>query len=99
MAPNSESLAIPDSEVARLILGRDLQPATRDKLRARGEWPPCFYVAGRAYVLRSDIAAFLEAQKQRGQEQRAKRRQQSRAAINARWSRHRERIAAEETAS
>jgi hypothetical protein len=91
------SLAVLDNEVARLILGRDIQPATRDKLRSRGEWPPCFYVAQRAYVLRSDILEFLERAKQRSEEQRAKRREQSRNAINARWARHRERVGAEET--
>ena len=91
VSTTAASLAVPDGEVAKLILGRDLRPSTRDRLRVAGEWPPNFYVAGRAYVLRSDIEAFLSRVKEATDRKRASLSERGKRAVAARWNRARPR--------
>ena len=81
------SIAVPDAQTSKLILGHDLTKATRDRMRERGEWPPCFYVAGAAYVLRADIATFIEAAKGRAMDRHQESQARGRKAVAARWSR------------
>jgi hypothetical protein len=90
IADNPNSLAVPDSDVARLILGHDLHPNTKNRLRRNGKWPPAFYVAGRAYVLRSDIERFLAERRAAADEERKPRSEQARRAVATRWRRQRE---------
>jgi len=80
-------LSIPDTEVAHLILGRDLNRATRDRLRARGEWPPVTYVAGFAVVLTADLQTFLAQAKNATDAARAARQERGRRAVARRWER------------
>jgi len=66
------SIAVPDAEADRLILGRQLSYIVRKRLRDAGAWPPHFLLLGGPYVLRSDIEAFIAqrvaamAQRERG---------------------------------
>jgi len=86
---STTSLAVPDDEADILIIGRRLNKATRDKLRARGEWPPVFYVGRRAFVLRYDIETFLEQRKAAAAKVHAELSDRGRRAVETRWRRHR----------
>ena len=81
---NPASIAVPDPEVALVILGRQLTRGQRDKLRNRGEWPPiAFYIGRKAYVLRSDIETFIEARKAAAPEIHAQMSERGRQEVNA----------------
>ena len=86
-SPARAPLSIPDENVARVILGYDLHRSTRDRLRAKGEWPPLTYIAGHAVVLTADLHAFLDHAKNATDAARAARQDRCRRAVAARWER------------
>lgn len=78
-------LAIPDRDVAKYIIGRTLRDATRDRLRAKGEWPQHFFVGGRAFVLVKDIEDFLEKRRANRDADIARMKQRSNRANEAKY--------------
>ncbi|HVB14959.1 MAG TPA: hypothetical protein VNF04_00340 [Stellaceae bacterium] len=94
-APIPESsLAIPDAEVSKLILGREITAQTRDKLRRHGKWPKRFFVGARAYVLRADIEAFIRERQAAAENDADRFSIRGRRAVETRWARQRDREAA-----
>src|ERR1700761_4991382 len=80
-------LCVPDTEVARLILGRDLNQSTRNRLRARDEWPTVTFIAGFAVVTVEDLEPFLHRAKGATDAARAERQARGRRNIAKRWER------------
>jgi hypothetical protein len=79
-------LAIPDDEVGRLI-GLDVNPNIRARLRRKGQFPPNFFVGGRSLVLVADIDKFLAERRAAADAERARKSERMRKTINARWAR------------
>ena len=80
---------MPDSQVAHYLLGHPLNDARRNRLRARGEWPPVIYLAGEARVLLTDIQQFLQRAREATDAARAERQERGRRNVLKRWERHR----------
>jgi hypothetical protein len=80
----TEPIALTDEAVCSL-LGLTLTARKIIKLRAIGEFPPFTLIAGKKMVLRSDLDAWLAAQREKTAEIVARRSEQARKSVAARW--------------
>jgi hypothetical protein len=81
----TEPIALTDEQVCELLALPTLTANQIAKLRRKGQFPPYTILAGRKLVLRADLDAWIEQQREQSAETVRRRSELARKSVSVRW--------------